>query len=115
MRNLFITFFPVTIVSALKCFFLNFLLHFFYLSIDKINRVLTRKKKLAFKNKKIWEIELEKDLKEGSWDSFERQMREIVSEYEDKIENVDFKLDTERIKKDITKHTTKFLNNKKLK
>lgn len=70
---------------------------------------------ITFKNKKIWEIELEKDLNEGSWDNFERQMKEIVSEYEDTIENVDFKLDTNRIKNDITKHTKKFLNNKKLK
>ena len=42
-------------------------------------------------------------------------MKEIVLEYEDTIENVDFKLDTNRIKKDVTKHTNKFLNNKKLK
>ncbi len=70
---------------------------------------------ITFKNKKIWEIELENDLNERSWDNFERQMKEIVSEYEDTIENVDFKLDTNRIKKDITKHTNKFLNNKKLK
>ena len=70
--------------------------------------------KITFKNKKIWEIEFESHSKKN-WDNFEKQVKEIVSEYEVNIENIDFKLDTDRIKKDITKHTKKFLNNKKLK
>lgn len=70
--------------------------------------------KITFKNGKIWEIELQKDAK-LDWDNFEKQVKETMSQYEDNIENVDFKLDTDRIKKDITKHTKKFLNNKKLK
>lgn len=70
--------------------------------------------KITFKNRKVWEIELENDSK-INWDNFEKQVKEIVSQYEDNIENIDFKLDTDRIKKDITKHTKKFLNNKKLK
>lgn len=70
--------------------------------------------KITFKNGKVWEIELQKDAK-LDWDNFEKQVKETMSQYEDNIENVDFKLDTDRIKKDITKHTKKFLNNKKLK
>jgi len=70
--------------------------------------------KITFKNGKVWEIELQKDAK-LDWDNFEKQVKETMSQYEDNIENVDFKLDTDRIKKDITKHTNKFLNNKKLK
>ena len=70
--------------------------------------------KITFKNGKIWEIELQKDAK-LDWDNFEKQVKETMSQYEDNIENVDFKIDTDRIKKDITKHTKKFLNNKKLK
>jgi hypothetical protein len=70
--------------------------------------------KITFKNGKVWEIEMEQDSK-LDWDNFENQVKEIVSQYENNIENVDFKLDTDRIKKDITKHTKKFLNNKKLK
>ena len=70
--------------------------------------------KITFKNKKVWEIELENDSK-VNWDNFEKQVKEIVSQYEDNIENIDFKLDTDRIKKDITKHTKKFLNHKRLK
>ena len=70
--------------------------------------------KITFKNGKVWEIELQKDAK-LDWDNFEKQVKETMSQYEDNIENVDFKIDTDRIKKDITKHTKKFLNNKKLK
>lgn len=70
--------------------------------------------RITFKNSKIWEIDFEND-SERSWDSFEKQIKEIVAQYEDSIENIDFKLNTDKIKKDITKHTKKFLNNRKLK
>lgn len=70
--------------------------------------------KITFKNSKIWELELEKNSK-LDWDNFEKQIKDVLSQYEENIENIDFKLDTERIKKDITKHTNKFLTNKKLK
>lgn len=70
--------------------------------------------KITFKNNKIWEFELEKNSK-LDWDNFEKQIKDVLSQYEENIENIDFKLDTDRIKKDITKHTNKFLTNKKLK
>ncbi len=70
--------------------------------------------RITFKNNKIWEIDFEKD-SERNWDNFEKQIKEIVSQYEDSIENIDFKLNTDKIKSDITKHTKKFLKNKKLK
>jgi hypothetical protein len=39
---------------------------------------------------------------------------ELVKNYEENIENVDFKLDTPKVKKDIEASTQKFLKNKKL-
>jgi hypothetical protein len=39
----------------------------------------------------------------------------MLSSYESDIENVDFKLDTERVKKDMIKTTNKFLKKRKLK
>lgn len=71
--------------------------------------------RIIFKNDKIWEIEIKKNLKEGDWDNLETQIRDIVSEYESEIEKIDFQLDTEKLKKDIIKKTDKFLKNKKLK
>jgi hypothetical protein len=70
--------------------------------------------KITFKNKKIWELELEKQATKN-WESFEKEIREIITQYEDSIENIDFRLDTDRIKKDVTLYTKKFLKNKKLK
>lgn len=71
--------------------------------------------KITFRNQKVWEIELEKQAKAGDWDAFEANIKEMLVQYESEIENVDFQLDTDRIKKDVVKHTKKFLNNKKLK
>lgn len=70
---------------------------------------------ITFKNKKVWEIDFKKNLKARNWDSFENELKEIISQYEDEIFEIDFRLDTDRIKKDITRHTKKFLNNRKLK
>lgn len=69
---------------------------------------------ITFKNGKVWEIVVD-DKKDDTWDFLESQVKEIVGQYETSIENVDFQLDTERIKKDIIKHTNKFLKTKKLK
>ena len=69
---------------------------------------------ITFKNGKIWEIEIKKE-ESKNWDSFESQVKEIIKQYESTIDNIDFQLDTDRIKKDITKHTRKFLKTKKLK
>ncbi len=68
-----------------------------------------------FKNKKVWEIDLSDYQKRDNWTEFETSLRNVLSSYEDAIDNVDFKLDTERIKKDVTEHTNKFLKKRKLK
>lgn len=70
---------------------------------------------VTFKNQKIWEIKVNTKQAQQDWDSFEEHLKEMLASYESEIENVDFKLDTERVKKDITKHTTKFLKKKRLK
>lgn len=65
---------------------------------------------VTFKNGKTWEVNLNKKNK----DSFEAELKEWFTSYENDIDNVDFKLDTARIKKDIIKKTTQFLNKRKL-
>jgi len=66
---------------------------------------------VKFKNGKIWEV----NLVGKNWEIFEPSLKDMLSTYEAEIDNVDFKLDTERIKKDIIKHTNKFLKKRKLK
>lgn len=70
---------------------------------------------IQFKNNKVWEINLSSRQNREDWDLFESSLKEMLSLYESEIDNVDFKLDTERVKNDIIKHTNKFLKKRKLK
>jgi hypothetical protein len=67
-----------------------------------------------FKDGKTWEIKITQHTKREGWEAFEKNLSEMCKTYEDSIDNVDFKLDTERVKKDITKSTQRFLKKKKL-
>ena len=71
---------------------------------------------IKFKNEKVWEINLRSE-KEATddWGTFETHLKEMLSSYESAIDNVDFKLDTERVKKDMIKYTNKFLKKRQLK
>lgn len=71
---------------------------------------------VIFKNDKVWEI----NLRDGSqakhdWDSIEKHLKEMLASYETDINTVDFKLDTERVKKDMIRYTNKFLKKRQLK
>lgn len=70
---------------------------------------------ITFKNDKVWEIDFKKNLKVQSWEAFEQELRTIIKSYEDEIRSIDFKLDTDKIKKDISRSTKKFLKSRKLK
>jgi hypothetical protein len=67
---------------------------------------------LNFKDGKTWEIKITSKVRNGGWEEFERSISELVKSYEEKLDNVDFKLDTNRVKKDIEKNTERFLNRK---
>ena len=58
---------------------------------------------------RTWEIRVTEKTKKDGWDSFEKNLAELFKSYETKINNIDFKLDTNRVKKDIEKSTGKFL------
>jgi hypothetical protein len=70
---------------------------------------------VTFKNKKVWEIKISAKQAQEAWDTFEMNLKEMLVSYESEIENVDFKLDTERVKKDMINNTNKFLKKRKLK
>jgi hypothetical protein len=71
--------------------------------------------KVTFKNNQIWEIAINNRIKSGDWDYIELQLKEMVQQYNSEIDSVDFRLDIEKIKKDVLKTTKKFLKDKKLK
>jgi len=67
-----------------------------------------------FKDGKTWEIKITSDTKRKGWKAFEKNLCELVKNYDDRVDNVDFKLDTKRVRKDIELSTQKFLKKKKL-
>lgn len=70
---------------------------------------------INFKDGKTWEITVTSKTKKQGWDAFENSMTELFKSYENKIIDVDFKLDTKKIKADIENKTQNFLKKKKLK
>ena len=69
---------------------------------------------INFKDGKTWEIKITTQTKKSGWEMFEKNLSEMVKTYEEKIDNRDFKLDTNRVIKDIEASTQKFLKKKKL-
>tara|TARA_B100001057_G_scaffold338705_1_gene339453 strand:+ start:6156 stop:6476 length:321 start_codon:yes stop_codon:yes gene_type:complete len=66
--------------------------------------------RVIFKDNKVWEIDMisSRD-KLGDEAVLEDVLQELFDEYENSIANIDFRLDTERLKHDIQKRTRVFL------
>lgn len=69
---------------------------------------------ITFKDGKVWEVKVTAETQRKGWDSFESSLSELFKTYERRIDNIDFKLDTNRIRKDVERGTQKFLRKKKL-
>ena len=69
---------------------------------------------VTFKDGKTWEIRITATVKRNGWPAFEKNLSELFKSYEDNIDNVDFKLDTKLVRRDIEKSTQTFLKKKKL-
>jgi hypothetical protein len=69
---------------------------------------------ITFKDGKIWEVKITKEDHAKGWPAFESSISELYRTYENRIDNVDFRLDTEKIRKDIEKSTQRFLKKRKL-
>lgn len=79
------------------------------LPLKYLNAVL-----INFKDGKTWEIKVTTKNKRDGWPSFEKSLAELCKTYERRIDNIDFKLDTEKVRKDIEKETQRFLKKRKL-
>ena len=67
-----------------------------------------------FKDGKSWEIKITEKTKREGWEVFEKSLAELFKTYESTIDDIDFKLDTKRVRKDMESSTQKFLKKKKL-
>lgn len=69
---------------------------------------------ITFDDDKVWEIDVTKATTEEQLAEAEKSLKEFFNNYESFITNVDFKINSSNIKRDITKITKKFLKKKKL-
>jgi hypothetical protein len=69
--------------------------------------------RVFFEDGKVWDIDIQKSKRNGSSDQLEQTLEELFQEYENVIVNVDFRLDTARLKRDIQRRTALFLKKRK--
>lgn len=69
--------------------------------------------RVFFEDGKVWDIDIQKSKQQGGTTQLEETLEDLFEEYDDVIVNVDFRLDTERLKKDIQKRTAVFLKKRK--
>ncbi len=63
--------------------------------------------RVEFTDGKIWDIDINTDKKPVK--DLEKSLDDLFEQYQNVIKNVDFRLDTDKVKADITKRTKKFL------
>lgn len=67
--------------------------------------------RVSFVDGKIWDIDVKRNNQKV--EDLEKSLDELFAQYSDSIENVDFRLDTLKVKQDITNRTRKFLKLRK--
>jgi len=67
---------------------------------------------VQFKNRDTWVIGFDKT-KDITPEEINQHLNDLFEEYEDDIVNVDFKLDTEKVKKDVKSRTKYFMKKRK--
>ena len=73
-----------------------------FLPLEYINIIV-----VTFNDGKVWEIDVNQSSKETK--NVDDVLDEFFQEYEHKSESVDFRLNTDKLKKDISKRTKKFM------
>lgn len=69
--------------------------------------------RVFFDDGKVWEIDIEKSREKTSEENLEDTLDELFEQYDDVITNIDFRLDTKRLKEDIQARTRYFLKKRK--
>ena len=69
--------------------------------------------RVQFKDGKIWDIDIAKSKIKDKLEDIEKSLTELFTVYEQDIENIDFRLDTISLKKDIQSRTAKFIKKRK--
>jgi len=65
--------------------------------------------RIEFSDGRIWEIDVQDQLTEVEADAMADRLLSIFNEYRDDIKKIDFKMNIEKLKKDIKNETKKIL------
>ena len=60
---------------------------------------------LEFANGRVWQIDIKEQIKDIDLDEIADRLLATMSEYKDEIKKIDFKIDVEKLKKDILDST----------
>jgi len=60
---------------------------------------------LTFDDGRVWQIDVKDQLKNTAPESIAEKLLNTLNEYKDEIKKIDFKIDIERLKRDITDST----------
>jgi D-ribose pyranose/furanose isomerase RbsD len=69
---------------------------------------------IIFREGRVWEINIAKHVRENNVDNLEQHLNDLLEEYEDVIEHVEFQLDMKKMKKDVERASKGFLKRRKL-
>ena len=69
--------------------------------------------RVFFTDGKVWDIDVAKTRQKKDAKDIEKSLEELFSNYQDSIDNVDFRLDTARVKADIQGRTRHFMKRRK--
>jgi len=64
---------------------------------------------IKFKDGNVWEVDIKDSRKKQSIDDIDQSLETLFQEYEPTIDNIDFRMDMDRIRKDLTKRVKRFL------
>ena len=67
---------------------------------------------VKFKDGKIWEIDVKKSREKPNI-NIESALEDLFEQYEDSIDSIDFRLDTDKVKHDIKRRTALFMKKRK--
>ena len=86
---------------------------FEHIDIDVVPLEYLSTVRVEFSDGKIWDIDIQKSIQKSKDLNLENTLDDLFNEYQDQIVNVDFRLDTQRLKRDITKRTHLFMKKRK--
>lgn len=75
-----------------------------YLPIQYMNKCI-----VSFTSGTVWEIDIKDSLTNQPVEDIEETLGDLFDEYEDEIKSLDFRMDMESIKKDLSKRVSRFI------